>query len=239
MRYLIVFYKCYTLLEDTLIIRFGNTILISFEDGLPSKSIGPTHDGKLINGKRLSTSGDNFITYSYLGSLLGRNSVHSQVKKVVLDTYEDLHKKFPDKKFVYGETSWPSGGPLSPHKTHQNGLSVDFFVPVLNKRNESVPLPVSIFNKFGYNIEFDEQGKYEEIVIDYEILAANLFFLRENCKINKIDICRVIFDPELQPYIFDTYYGRLIKDIIQFSKKRSWVRHDEHYHVDFMIKNIP
>ena len=26
-----------------------------------------------------------------------------------------------------------------------------------------------------------------------------------------------------------------LKDNIQFSKRRSWVRHDEHYHVDFAI----
>ncbi|RZM80367.1 hypothetical protein C3B51_12470 [Pseudoalteromonas rubra] len=30
-------------------------------------------------------------------------------------------------------------------------------------------------------------------------------------------------------------YAQYLKENIQFSKKRSWVRHDEHYHVDFAI----
>lgn len=50
------------------------------------------------------------------------------------------------------------------------------------------------------------------------------------------DLWRVIFDPELQPFLFKTKkYGAYLKKKIQFSKKRSWVRHDEHYHVDFKI----
>jgi len=223
----------------SIIIRFGNTVLAAFENDMPSESIGPTHDGSLVNGKRLPASGDNFVTYSYLGSLLGRNSVHSRVKDVVLNAYKDLHKKFPEKKFVYGETSWPSGGPLPPHKTHQTGLSVDFFVPVVNTDNESVPLPVSIFNKFGYNIEFDDQGRYDDLSIDFEAMAAHIYFLRENCKKHNMDIWRVIFDPALQPCVFETYHGNLIKEVVQFSKKRSWVRHDEHYHVDFILKEMP
>ena len=47
---------------------------------------------------------------------------------------------------------------------------------------------------------------------------------------------RVIFDPQLQPLLFDTEIGRLLKkNNITFSKKRSWVRHDDHYHVDFIV----
>lgn len=35
--------------------------------------------------------------------------------------------------------------------------------------------------------------------------------------------------------LFKTKYGQYLRDNIQFSKKRAWVRHDEHYHVDFSI----
>jgi penicillin-insensitive murein endopeptidase len=49
------------------------------------------------------------------------------------------------------------------------------------------------------------------------------------------DLWRVIFDSKLQPYLVKTKYGAYLKKHIQFSKKRSWVRHDEHYHVDFDI----
>ncbi|OOF30883.1 hypothetical protein BZJ20_08950 [Salinivibrio proteolyticus] len=33
----------------------------------------------------------------------------------------------------------------------------------------------------------------------------------------------------------DTQYGLYLKQHIQLSTRRSWVRHDEHYHVDFAV----
>ena len=50
------------------------------------------------------------------------------------------------------------------------------------------------------------------------------------------DLWRVIFDPDLQAPLFETHYADYLKANIQFSTKRSWVRHDEHYHVDFKIQ---
>tara|TARA_R110000737_G_C14623611_1_gene494124 strand:- start:2427 stop:2609 length:183 start_codon:yes stop_codon:yes gene_type:complete len=43
----------------------------------------------------------------------------------------------------------------------------------------------------------------------------------------------VIFPTELQANFLKTQYGAYLKKPIQFSKKRLWVRHDEHYYVDF------
>lgn len=127
------------------------------------------------------------------------------------------------------------GGKFRPHKTHQNGLSVDFMTPVLNDNNESVHLPTNPFNKFGYNIEFDSDGKYDDLRIDYDALAAHIVELhKESIKLG-IDLWRVIFDPKLQPNLFKTKHAEYLKNNIQFSKKRSWVRHDEHYHVDFIV----
>ena len=47
----------------------------------------------------------------------------------------------PDTVYKYTETGFENGGKFRPHKTHQNGLSVDFMTPVKNKNNESVHLP--------------------------------------------------------------------------------------------------
>ncbi len=221
-----------------LAVYFGNSLLIWFENDDPSQSIGSTSSGKLINGKRLPTKGVNFTAYSYIGVLLGRNSVHHEVRKVILETYGLMQKKFPAKKFVYGETGWPGGGKFAPHKTHQNGLSVDFMVPILNKNSKSAFLPTSIFNKFGYDLEFDSVGKTNNFDIDFEALAAHIFYLHQTAKQHDMDIWRVIFDPQLQAHLFKTEYGRKIEAEIQFSKKSSWIRHDEHYHVDFRLKKL-
>ena len=123
-----------------------------------STCFGTTSKGKLENGCKLPYSGDNFSSYSRLGSTIGRTYVHCKVSDIILSSYKSLNEKYPDIVFVYGETGWSSGGQFRPHKTHQNGLSVDFMVPVKDKSGKSVPLPTNAFNKYGYNIEFDTTG---------------------------------------------------------------------------------
>ena len=161
--------------------------------------------------------------------------MHSSVYNIVVAAYSDLEHEQPNKVYKYAETGFKDGGEFSPHKTHRNGLSVDFMVPVVNSIGESVHLPTNPFNKFGYNIEFDNSGHYEDFKIDYEAMAAHIVALHREAKKLGYDIWRVIFAPELQPNLFKTKYGVYLKDNIQFSTKRSWVRHDEHYHVDFIV----
>jgi penicillin-insensitive murein endopeptidase len=189
----------------------------------------------LKGGVSLPKSGKNFQSYNTLGNLFGRTYIHSKVRHVVLNAYKNLESNYPEKVFMYGETGWKDGGRFKPHKTHQNGLSVDFMVPVLNE-NSSVYLPTSPFNKFGYNIEFDDQGKYEKYAIDFEAIATHLVELHKEARAANIDIWRVIFAPKLQPYLFQTKHGKYLKKKLEFSKKPSWVRHDEHYHVDFEVE---
>jgi penicillin-insensitive murein endopeptidase len=203
----------------------------------PSESIcfGTTDKGRIENAWQLPTSGENFSAYSSSGAVLGRNYVHSKVYATVLDAYKTLFKVEPTKVFVYGETGWKNGGRFRPHKTHQNGLSVDFFVPVLDKNRKSVPLPTSALNKFGYSIEFDSKGKYKEYSIDFEAMAAHLLALKDSADKNGIKIWRVIFDNDLQKLLFQTTKGKQLQSLLQFSIKKAWVRHDEHYHVDFIV----
>lgn len=200
-----------------------------------STCYGTAVNGFLKNGIALPEKGENFESYSSLGVLVGRTYVHSTVKEIVVAAYEDLAKKFPDTRFMYGETGWEEGGKFAPHKTHRNGTSVDFMVPVLDRNGKSVQLPASVFNKFGYSIEFDKNGKYEELTIDFESLAAHIYFLNEAARRHKAGIQRVIFDPRLQPKLFQTEYGKKLKGKLKFNTKQAWVRHDEHIHVDFAI----
>ena len=85
-------------------------------------------------------------------------------------------------KFVYGETGWAGGGRFKPHRTHQNGTSVDFMVPVRNDAGASVPLPRGYGDRYGYDLEFDASGH-----------------------------------------------------LLTFMAAKPWIRHDEHYHVDFAV----
>ena len=196
---------------------------------------GTTSNGRLENGVQLPASGENFESYGAIARLAGRTYVHSSVREIILAAYEDLKITQPGKVFKYAETGLEEGGQFKPHKTHRNGLSVDFIVPVKDEAGNSVYLPTNPFNKFGYSIEFDKAGNYEEFSMDYEALAAHIVALHRESKKKGYDLWRVIFDPELQPRLFKTQYGEYLTQNIQFSKKPSWVRHDEHYHVDFAI----
>jgi len=200
-----------------------------------STCYGSPANGHLKSGKALPEKGGNFEPFSMLAVMLGRTYVHSTVKEIVMEAYEEVAKQLPDKRFVYGETGWEDGGKFAPHKTHQNGTSVDFMVPVIDKKGKSVPLPTSVFNKFGYNIQFDKNGKYEELTIDFEALSAQVYFLSETARQHKVGIQRVIFDPRLQPLLFQTKYGGKLKGKMKFNSKQAWVRHDEHIHVDFYL----
>ena len=208
-------------------------------ENIESICYGTTKNGRLENGVKLPKEGPNFVPYSYLGVMLGRTYVHSKVREVVLNAYKSIEISNPDKIYMYGETGLKNGGRFKPHKTHQNGLSVDFMVPVLNGQSQSVPLPTSIFNKAGYSIEFDKNGKFEDLTIDFEAISAHIKTLHVEAKKAGIEIWRVIFDPVLQPFLFQTKNGNYIKKHILIPNKKSWVRHDDHYHVDFKVKCKP
>ncbi len=200
-----------------------------------STCYGTTSNGKLENGVKLPSKGRNFISYSSAAEIFGRTYTHSKVQKIVIASYKQLEREMPSKVYKYAETGFKDGGQFKPHKTHRNGLSIDFMVPVTNANGESVHLPTHFFNKLGYSIEFDETGNYKEYRIDYEALSAHIVSLHKVARAMGVDLWRVIFDPKLQPYLLKTKYKTYIKKNIQFSKKRSWVRHDEHYHIDFDI----
>ncbi len=199
-----------------------------------STCYGTTANGKLNNGVQLPTSGDNFESYSLVAKALGRIYVHSEVKEILLKSYRELKKKYPSKVFKYAETGFREGGRFRPHKTHQNGLSVDHMVPVMRK-GMSVHLPTNVFNKWGYDIEFDLRGNYKDYKLDYEALAALITELHMQSVKKGYDIWRVIFDPKMTPDLYKTSHGKYLKKNVSFTKKRSWVRHDEHIHVDFKI----
>ncbi|BFM15700.1 hypothetical protein R50073_18830 [Maricurvus nonylphenolicus] len=196
---------------------------------------GTTSNGRLEQGVKLPAEGKNYVGYSAVARIAGRTYVHSTVKDIVVAAYQNLESSQPGKVYKYAETGFKQGGEFKPHKTHRNGLSVDFMTPMKNQKGESVHLPTHPLNKFGYDIELDSQGHYDGLSVDYEALAAHIVSLHKEAKSRGYELWRVIFDPQLQPGLLETQYGEYLQKHIQLSKKRSWVRHDEHYHVDFSV----
>jgi len=221
------------LLVAALALRFGNAVAIALESDAASVSHGTPADGSLENGKRLPSRGGNFRAYSDLGALLGRNSVHGDVRAAVVDAYAALATTRPDARYVYGESGWPSGGRLRPHRTHRNGLAVDFMVPVHAAGGAPAEPPTHVLNRWGYDLEFDATGAAGDLRIDYAAMAAHLHALADAAGAQGLRIDVVIFDPRLQPALFAAPGGDGLRSRMRFTTRPAWVRHDEHYHVVF------
>jgi len=160
------------------------------------------------------------------------------VRDVFVEAFSELEKSIPEYVYVYGETGFKNGGRFKPHKTHQNGLSVDLMIPVKNEKGESVKLPTNAFNRYGYDIDFTLEGKYGDLTLDYETFSALLVALKQSASNWGIGIWRVIFDPKMQHNLRDAKQWAEISDI-QFTKKHSWLRHDDHFHIDFSVPCDP
>ncbi len=62
--------------------------------------------------------------------------------------------------------------------------------------------------------------------------------LNAAAKKHGVGIARVILAPDLQPHLRPTKSWKAISTL-PFSKRKSWVRHDDHYHVDFVVPCEP
>ena len=216
-----------------------NDLLIACcEGGSPSKSHGPTHDGRLEHGKRMPSGGANFRTYSGLGSLIGRTATHSAVRDTLLDAYRSLHDSHPDRRFVYGELGWPAGGPFRPHRTHQNGLSVDLMVPVVDADDGSPDdLHTHLLAGFGYGLDFDDEGRGVGFwnrgqQIHWQGLGAMLLAVEEAAGAHGLRVQRVILAPQLRKELLREVEERRLRRL-PWLRRGSWVRHDDHVHIDF------
>lgn len=211
---------------------------------MPAKAVesmcfGTVSNGRIENSVKLPANGSNFSSYSSIATNVGRTYIHSKVLDVVVATYATMEQSAPGKVFVYGETGWSAGGRIRPHRTHQNGLSVDFFVPVVDRGGRSVALPTGLTNRFGYDIEFDRDGRYEDYQIDFEALAEHLYQLHAAANARGVGIALVILDSPYLPKLFATKRGAFLEKNLKFMKGAAWVRHDEHYHVDFAVSCKP
>jgi len=204
-----------------------------------SRCFGTVASGRLEGGVKLPQSGANYEAYSSVGWTAGRTYVHSTVAEIVVAAYGALATRESNVRFIYGETGWESGGRFRPHRSHQNGLSVDFFVPVRGPGGKPSALPIGLTNKLGYAIEFDPRGRFEQYSIDYEAIGEHLYQLDVAARARGVKIGMVIFDPQYFPMLFATSRGAYLRQNIPFMKGKPWVRHDEHYHVDFSIRCAP
>ena len=109
-----------------------------------STYFGTTSDGRLEAGCKLPASGANFTAYSRVLRTAGRTYVHCDVREILLEAYRALGGHRTPRRCSCTARPASGGAARSPlHRSHQNGLSVDFMCPVVHEEGRSVPLPIS------------------------------------------------------------------------------------------------
>ncbi len=211
---------------------------IHVDSTLDSKSTGDPHNGTLINGKILPFRGENyryFDTASYLG---GRAFLHGHVLTAIMQSYDSLAINHPGRIFTIMECSNKDGGKIPPHRTHQNGLSVDFMVPVI--RNGLADYQLDTIGASHYLLTFDDEGKYvsdPKLQIDFDLIAEHILILQEAAEKNGLAIEKIIFKMELKDELYNSKFGKELKNSgIYVTKNLSSLinsLHDDHYHIDF------
>ncbi len=203
---------------------------------LASRSVGTPEHGSLEQGHPLPPSGTGYVTYSYLGSALGRQYVHGAVRDLLVEAFAACHKARPDRRFVVGETGWPHGGRFWPHKSHENGLSVDVFMPVRDRAGQARDLPTWPWNRFGYGLELDASGSLGELHIDFDDLALWLVELGARAPAFGLRVRKIIVAPEYVPLLLASPSGHKLGALAgALQRGPGWWRHDEHVHVDLAV----
>jgi penicillin-insensitive murein endopeptidase len=207
-----------------------------------SISSGTVSNGSLTNGRIFPFQGPNFIYFDSTSYLNKHAFTHQKVHDAVLATYRQFETILPHSEFGLMECSNEHGGKIWPHKTHQNGLSVDFMSPLLKNG-----VPTTDFNTIGlphYLMDFDENGTYTEdstYTIDFNLMAQHLLLLNEEAKKHGLRIEKVILKIALKDDLFATENGEKLKASgMYFATNLSELidsLHDDHYHVDFRIVN--
>jgi penicillin-insensitive murein DD-endopeptidase len=204
-----------------------------------SVSVGTPAKGSLKDGVSFASQGSGFVTYSTLGNLMGRQYVHSRVQATLVEAFASLHAAAPDRTFVLGETGLKGGGRIRPHKTHQNGLSVDIFMPVRDDASRRVLMPTAPWNKFGYSLEFDSSGHGEGVVIDFDSVAELLVEVDRQAQRHGLALDCIIVAPEYVDRVLAAKAVGIGQLAPLFMRTPAWVRHDEHLHVDFRVLPAP
>lgn len=209
-------------------------------NNLPSQSIGEVSSGSLKNGKLIPFDGVNYRYFDQTSYTSGRAFVHHKLLKTVLDSYHACEEEIPNRHFCIMECSNKEGGKISPHRTHQNGLSIDFMTPLL--KDGIAYYGLDSLGAEHYLLDFDENGIYTKdktITIDFETMAKHIYLLEEHAIKNGLKISKVILKTELKDELYATFYGRkLLNSSVYITKNLSPIinsLHDDHYHVDFEL----
>jgi penicillin-insensitive murein endopeptidase len=206
-------------------------------DDTISKAVGTVSNGTLEHGKLMPYKGENFIYFDRMSYLEGRGFLHGSARTAVVDTYDSLRQVLPRRYFNIMECSNEFGGELFPHRTHQNGMSIDFMMPLL--KNGKPYYGLDTLGAEHYLLSFNDDGKYKKdpsISIDFDLVARHILMLDYFARQNGLNIFKVIIKIEFKDELFATEHGKLLKSsdiyVVQGLSPLINSLHDDHFHID-------
>lgn len=211
---------------------FPDTLLL-FDSSDPSISVGTSSNGTIENSRRLSFR-SGYSTYSYLGFLAGRTYVHHQLKDVLIETYQMLEEKHPNRTFVIGDCGLKYGGPISFHKEKQNGLQVDFLLPL--NEDDAPYKGGNLLNSWDYKLVIDDDGSFEGKNVDLGALASHVTTLQSVSAKHGLVIKEVRMNPTIKKALLGKKLASLLKNVLGRSIKKENSKSPAYYTVTFEVK---
>jgi len=224
-----------------IVIAFVSAPNIFYKNSGISESIGATGNGSLKNAYQIKYKTNNSRYFSFTSYyLFGTGFVHSRLYQTLIDSYEECEATCPGVMFRTMECSLMKGGKMLIHRTHRNGLSVDFMVPKIKNKKQ-----VKTYDRIGlwhYLLNFDDTGKLtlnKKVSIDFETMGKHIIALDNAARKNGLAISKVILKIDLKDDFYSTKSGKEVKSRgIYFARNLSKtidLAHDDHYHIDFKI----
>ena len=140
-----------------------------------SIAYGSTSNGSLENAYQLDYRTPNAKYFSPISYYLMDNAfVNSKVYNTVFDAYKECESTCEGTKFRFMECSGEKGGRILIHRTHRNGLSVDFMVPKIKSGKQ-----YKWYDRLGlwhYLLNFDSNGNLigdKKVSIDFNPQFSN------------------------------------------------------------------
>lgn len=210
-----------------------------------SISCGTPGNGSLKNAYQVDYKTGNYKYFSPLSYyLMGNGYVNSKLYHTIMDSYKECKKTCPNKTFRIMECSDKKGGKLLLHRTHGNGLSVDFMVPKIKNNKQ-----YRCYDRLGlwhYLLNFDSSGRLKankKVSIDFMTMGKHIIALDNAARNNGLIISKVILKIDLKDDLFQTKPGQEIRRrgmyFARHLPEHVDILHDDHYHVDFKYNNNP
>ena len=204
-----------------------------------SRSLGSVGNGSLQHGRKFAYYGTHYRYFSPLSyHLLGRAWVHQKVAAATLEAYAALAEEGYDQRFMIMECSKREGGRMRPHRSHQNGTSIDFGTPLLKYgRPYTGDQALGIWH---YAMDFSPSGQLRLrpwIRIDFEAMGKHILALDAAARHHGMYVKKVILKLDLKDDFYASQAGQEVKAkgiyLAQRLPRLIDEVHDDHYHVDF------